>query len=244
MFVATVLDADGNARRKRRVEWILDGPGYIVETDESGITAGRGYLVNNQRAVSYTNHFGHTFDRGTNDPSDDFSIEPGQTWCVVSSAKPGETTLTAYAPEIQNVAKRTAIARVDLGATMAALASRRCRCRSHKPHSRPICRWDQRSMSLPPVGRNSARGVPMTLDIRAPRQAQSGETFLAAVELTNPGESESAAATVTLDTPPGVELSDFSPKPSASRNGRNDLDIRPDAVKCKPGRDVPSPRAR
>ena len=214
VFVATVLDAEGNARRKRRVEWILDGPGYIVETDESGITAGRGYLVNNQRAVSYTNHFAHTFDRGTSDPGDDFSVESGQTWCVVSSAKPGETTLTAYAPEIQKVSCRTAIARVVWGdagqagkpptATPTALAG-------------DLPAGPARN-EFTPVGR--ASGEPMTLDIRAPRVAKAAESFLAAVELANPGKSESAAANVTLTLPAGAEASDFSFKPDSQDGDR------------------------
>src|SRR5262245_12109797 len=31
VLVAGVLDKDGDLRRSRRVEWMLDGPGYIVE---------------------------------------------------------------------------------------------------------------------------------------------------------------------------------------------------------------------
>ncbi|MCU0702923.1 MAG: hypothetical protein MUF18_02915 [Fimbriiglobus sp.] len=100
VLVATVYDKDGTPRRGRRVEWMLDGPGQIIEVDESGWTAGRGYKVNNKYAVSYTNMLEHTFTRGNNDPKDDFTLAPGQTWCVVSSAVPGETVVTAYAPGV------------------------------------------------------------------------------------------------------------------------------------------------
>lgn len=99
VLIATVYDKDGQPRRKRRVEWILDGPGYIVEVDESGYLPGRGYLMDNKRAVSYTDYFEHKIAGGANGRGE-FTIGPGQTWCIVSSAKEGETTVTAYAPEI------------------------------------------------------------------------------------------------------------------------------------------------
>ena len=102
VLIATVVDKDGKPRRSRRVEWILDGPGHIVEVDESGLFAGRGYKVDNTYAVSYTDYKEHTITRGNDDPRDDFTIYPGQTWCVVSCAIPGETVVTAYAPEVHD----------------------------------------------------------------------------------------------------------------------------------------------
>ena len=100
VFVATVFDSDGQPRRARRVEWILDGPGSIVEVDESGYFPGRGYKVDNRYAVSYTDYFEHCISRGNDDPRDDFTIRPGQTWCVVSCPVEGQTTVTAYAPGV------------------------------------------------------------------------------------------------------------------------------------------------
>lgn len=107
VLIATVYDKDGQPRRKRRVEWILDGPGYIVEVDESGYLPGRGYLMDNKRAVSYTDYFEHKIAGGANTTRGDFTIGPGQTWCIVSSAKEGETTVTAYAPEIHDKDRNT-----------------------------------------------------------------------------------------------------------------------------------------
>ncbi len=102
ILIATVYDEKGIPRRDRRVEWILEGVGNIVEVDESGCFAGRGYKVDNKYAVSYTEYHEHRFTRGNSDPNDDYVIRPGQTWCVISSAVEGDTFVTAYAPEIHN----------------------------------------------------------------------------------------------------------------------------------------------
>jgi uncharacterized repeat protein (TIGR01451 family) len=100
VLIATVLDAKGNPRRDRRVEWMVEGVGNIMEVDESGVWPGRGYKVDNKYAVSYTNYCEHRITRGNANPNDDFVVRPGQTWCVVSSAVEGDTHVTAYAPGV------------------------------------------------------------------------------------------------------------------------------------------------
>jgi uncharacterized repeat protein (TIGR01451 family) len=102
VMVATVYDKEGLPRRDRRVEWMIDGPGNIVEADESGLYAGRGYKVDNKYAVTYTSYIPKKITRGNDDEKDDVAIDPGQTFIVVSSAVPGETVVTAYAPEVYN----------------------------------------------------------------------------------------------------------------------------------------------
>lgn len=102
VFVAAVCDAQGNGLRNRRVEWHVSGVGHIVEVDESGCFPGRGYLVDDKYAVSYTNYREHTITRGNDDPNDDIPLKPGQTWCVVTSAEEGDTFVTCYAPGIHN----------------------------------------------------------------------------------------------------------------------------------------------
>lgn len=102
VIIATVCDDDGNGRRNRRVEWHVTGKGHIVEVDESGLFPGRGYLVDDKYAVSYTNYRAHTITRGNDDPSDDIHLKPGQTWCVITSAEEGDTHVTCYAPGIYN----------------------------------------------------------------------------------------------------------------------------------------------
>jgi uncharacterized repeat protein (TIGR01451 family) len=102
VLVATIYDENGTPRRHRRIEWLVEGAGNIVEVDEGGFFPGRGYKVDNKYAVSYTGYGEHTFDRGNLDPNDDFTVRPGQSWCVISSAVEGDTHVTVYAPEVFN----------------------------------------------------------------------------------------------------------------------------------------------
>ncbi len=115
VLIATVYDKDGIARRARRVEWMIEGPGQIVEVDESGIFAGRGYKVNSKNAVSYTEYGEHCYTRGNSDPDDDFTVGAGQTWCVVTSAVPGETVVTAYAPGVFNWERGRVNTKINFG---------------------------------------------------------------------------------------------------------------------------------
>lgn len=103
VFMATVYDQQGAARRGRRVEWILEGKGHIIEVDEGGVYPDRGYKVNEKYAVSYTGYLEHKFDRGNSNPSDDFVVNPGQTFCIVSCPVEGETKVTAYVPAIHDM---------------------------------------------------------------------------------------------------------------------------------------------
>lgn len=106
VLLATVYDEDGQPRRNRRIEWMLEGAGNIVEVDESGYFPGRGYKVDNKSAVSYTDYLEHTITRGNDNPNDDFTIRPGQSWCVITSAVEGDTHVTVYAPGIHDWEKR------------------------------------------------------------------------------------------------------------------------------------------
>ncbi|MBA4066267.1 MAG: hypothetical protein C0501_21635 [Isosphaera sp.] len=115
VLVGTVADDDGQPRRSRRVEWLLDGPGAIVEADESGLYPGRGYKKDNRYAVTHTNYTAKTITRGNDDPGDDVAVAAGQTFCVVSSAVPGETVVTAYAPEVFNWANNRVTVRIVWG---------------------------------------------------------------------------------------------------------------------------------
>jgi uncharacterized repeat protein (TIGR01451 family) len=115
VLVGTVSDKDGTPRRSRRIEWVVDGPGNIIEVDESGFYPGRGYKVDNKYAVSYTNYFTKNFTRGNADPRSDVTISPGQTFCVLSCAVPGETVVTAYAPEVFNWDNGRVVVKIQWG---------------------------------------------------------------------------------------------------------------------------------
>lgn len=99
LIVAAVADENGQPRRSRRVEWLVEGVGQIIEVDESGYFAGRGYKVDNRYAVSYTDYKEHTLRTAD---GREVCIQPGQSWCVITSAVEGDTHVTVYAPEIQN----------------------------------------------------------------------------------------------------------------------------------------------
>lgn len=102
VIIASVCDDRGDGRRSRRVEWHVTGVGHIVEVDESGLFPGRGYLVDGNYGVSYTNYKRHTITRGNDDPSDDIQLRPGQTYCIIYSPVEGETHVTCYAPGIHD----------------------------------------------------------------------------------------------------------------------------------------------
>jgi uncharacterized repeat protein (TIGR01451 family) len=105
VLLASVCDAEGNGLRNRRVEWHVSGVGHLVEVDETGLFPGRGYLVDDKYAVSYTNYKEKTITRGNDNPADDVVVRPGQTWAVITSDQEGETHVTAYAPGVHDWSK-------------------------------------------------------------------------------------------------------------------------------------------
>jgi len=112
VILATVYDENNNPVRNRRVEWMLEGVGNLIEVDESGFFPGRGYKTSPKHGVSYTSRNQHRMTRGTEDPNDDFMLNPGQSWAVVSSAVEGDTYITVYAPGIHNWEKRRVVVNV------------------------------------------------------------------------------------------------------------------------------------
>ena len=213
VLIATVADADGQPRRKRRVEWILEGPGEILEVDESGVLPGRGYLSNNQRAVSYTSFRAHAFDRGTRNPGDDFRTEAGQTWCIVRSAKPGETVVTAYAPAVHNHDKRTATARITWGGGGSSTDG-------GFPPPQVVRTGDATSRRRD----GDAPGTPglpakLALTAGAPKSAGFNKELTLTLAAGNPGGFETTPVTVHLTLPGDVEFLRSEP-PATVRNDR------------------------
>jgi hypothetical protein len=208
VLVATVRDKDGTPRRKRRVEWILDGPGSIIEVDESGLAAGRGYVLDNKRAVSYTDYFSHTITRGNDDPADDFELRPGQTWCVISSAVEGKTTVTVYAPEVYDWDAGRQFVTIDW--QNAPFAARRGDEASRDREGAAAA-----DVGPPlPGGRGSPKGDGVTLDVKLPAGVGVGREATAAVVLANGGRADSREVTVRSRVPDGTEYVRSDPPPT------------------------------
>jgi len=112
VVVATVKDKDGQVLPNRRIEWMVaeGSVGDIVEVDESGWRASRGWKATNKFAVSHTNNGPHVIDRGNDDPADDIHLTKGQTWIVITSPVEGTTHLVAYAPGIYDWSKHKVFA--------------------------------------------------------------------------------------------------------------------------------------
>lgn len=112
VLLATIYDDKDVPRRNRRIEWMIEGVGNIIEVDESGILPGRGYKTSNKHAVSYTATHEHRLNRGNTNAGDDFMVRPGQTWCTISSAVEGDTHITVYAPGIYEWEKNKVFATI------------------------------------------------------------------------------------------------------------------------------------
>jgi len=95
VLVATITDADGQPRHNRRVEWRLNGAGRIVQVDE-GLN-GRGRRVDDRLAIGQTVLVAQTIRR---DNGEEFRVQPGQSWCVITSPAEGDSQVTVAAPEI------------------------------------------------------------------------------------------------------------------------------------------------
>src|SRR5262249_25931984 len=98
VLIATVYDEKGQPRRNRRVEWMVEGVGSLMEVDESGLLPGRGYKTSNKHGVSYTNWCEHRLTRGDKANDNDIMVRPGQSWAIISSPVEGDTYVTVYAP--------------------------------------------------------------------------------------------------------------------------------------------------
>jgi hypothetical protein len=101
LLIATITDADGQPRHNRRVEWRLAGAGRIVQVDE-GLN-GRGRKVDDHLAIGQTVLVAQTIRR---DNGEEFRVQPGQSWCIVTSSAEGDSQITVTAPEIPEKAAR------------------------------------------------------------------------------------------------------------------------------------------
>jgi uncharacterized repeat protein (TIGR01451 family) len=198
VLMATVYDETGKPRRDRRVEWMLEGVGNIIEVDESGVFPGRGYKLDNKYAVSYTDYCEHRLTRGNVNPGDDFIVRPGQTWCVISSAVEGDTYVTAYAPGIANWEKGRMVA---------------------------ACRWVDASWAFPPpaTGQAGSEQVLTTRIFRhTDRQPLANYRVRYRIESGPPAvfarsRTQEAVAVSDLSGNASVTLAQAAPQPGVNR---------------------------
>ena len=73
----------------------------MVEVDGGGFLQGYGKKTNNS-AVTYTGSSTYSIGRHNGNVAEEIMIEPGQTWCLITSAVEGETAVTISAPDIRN----------------------------------------------------------------------------------------------------------------------------------------------
>lgn len=94
VFIVTLYDPDSKPRPDQQVEWTLDGPGTIAEVAGRGVPGDPARTADTKHATGQTESSEQHVIRA----GDEFTIGPGQSWCVVTSAAEGETTLTVTAP--------------------------------------------------------------------------------------------------------------------------------------------------
>src|SRR5262245_30444175 len=105
LVIATVTDAEGQPRRQKKIEWSLDGVGSIAAVDTGSYLSVLEQKPQAKFAVSYTAALPRTIK---GEAGEDVFIQPGQTWCVLTTDTEGDARLTVHAPEISKPAAREA----------------------------------------------------------------------------------------------------------------------------------------
>lgn len=97
LVIATVSDAQGQPRRQKKIEWSLDGVGAISAVDAGSYLTVLEQKSQDKFATSFTAALARTIK---GDAGEDVHLQPGQTWCVLTSDIEGDARLTVHCPEI------------------------------------------------------------------------------------------------------------------------------------------------
>ena len=105
---------------KTKIDWLLAGnsAGEFVSIGGKGwckdpwLPWNKPKKIDNQYATGYAATVPLTITRGTQDPSDDVLVQPGEAWASVTSPVEGISRITAMTPEIEAWAQRKAIATI------------------------------------------------------------------------------------------------------------------------------------
>lgn len=108
VVLAGVCGQKGTLKPNERVEWMLapGGVGHFVDVgrgvhDHLHKLVGLGpKKVDNTLALGKTTSKLTTLTRGTPEPGDDVTVQPGQSWITVTSPIEGTSHVTAYAPDV------------------------------------------------------------------------------------------------------------------------------------------------
>ena len=103
-LIATVTDSRGTPQTKQKIEWILEGAGNILEVDDGPpglvrLFSGRGSRRTTQNAISYTRSSPDRIAASSGSPAEVIVLEPGQTYCIISSSLEGESRVLARTPK-------------------------------------------------------------------------------------------------------------------------------------------------
>jgi len=195
ILVATVHDANGLPRRNCRVDWKLEGVGEIVAVDGSGAAPNQGRKIDDTSAVSYTECAERRVARD-GDAGTEFSIHPGQSWCVVSSATVGDSRVTIHAAD---------------SPTPCVVVRHWVQDDGVSPHT-----------AAPPhagdVMLAHFEGPAMALTLKAPSAVAAGQNIPCTLAVNNTGSTATRAVTVRATIPEGLQVVDS--KPSAVVEGK------------------------
>lgn len=191
VVIATVYDRDGKPKPRAKVEWTLEGVGKILAVDE-GTLLHRGKRVDSAFGYGYSSASRRSILGDRDDPRDDFELEIGQTYCIVTAAEPGRTTVTAHSPDMTDA---KAVATI---------------------------RWTDGNAKAPRIATTGGGERPdapqVSLDVAMPKAVGPGREFPATIVLANTGRRDSQPLTVSAAVPDGVEILRIDP-PASRRSG-------------------------
>ena len=155
-FIATVYDGAGSPRRSGGSSGCLKGPAASSRSTRAG--PGRPRDEGGQQVCGQPDRKLRALDTRAGRIHD----RAGATWCLVTSAVEGETTIVAYCPAINDWEKNRAYAKVSWveGNLSSAAGDRQRRRGFHAQHDRPAARRPGGGLWGPvPHSRRPGRGA-------------------------------------------------------------------------------------
>lgn len=110
MVASYVGEGNQYLRTGQKLEWNLDGTGHFLTSNPSNgcFDASTTKRLSPKQMLTSTSSKLWRIHRGTATPTDDITILRGQSWATVQSAEEGTTSVSVYAPNIDDWGNRTA----------------------------------------------------------------------------------------------------------------------------------------